>query len=482
MPETDPTPGPADYTIEVHDQLPPDYKAEEKLKAAGRKESGEWASFWSYKIGALIDGIAYLVSQAAGIAKFALAKILPVISATEGENADSIAALNAAIISDVLSVSVDPNEIRELISRGATAEAFEIMGRKLLEGIAAKLIVEEQLSPEQGIKSAYRFMGFMTNWVIKEGFQKFMLDVIGIEWLDQWDGITDEMFRSLGLSRHARAAFRPFFDTILATPLEWHYNKKYRPKMLSTGEAVRAHLRGGLPLDELREVLARQGYSDKDIGHLIAAIELPLSDSDILRLVHYKELTQDQAVALMREKGYSEERAIQIFTAGEIGPADALIDRRKKIWLDAYLDDLVHQGEFENAIDQMPMGDREKQAWKDLAAIQRVIPRKKLSLAQMNTAFLHATVDLVEWRRFIQSEGYDDKSIQILQVELLRSLADQPKDLSAGQLRAAFLDGFITEADYLARLKAIGFTDADARILVEGAKLDLQAKQSKQKP
>lgn len=462
--------------VNVDAPYPPDFIEEERLRQVGRKESGAWSFFWSFLPGVVVEIGAVVVSWGASLVKLVAAKILPLISATEGTDPTSAAELNAAMVADILDIKLDAAQMRDLLLRGAVAEAFEKMGQAVLEGITEKILTEKELSPEQGLKSAHRFMGFMTNWVVKEGFQAYILSNLKLPWASDFDGIADELFRSYGLSRHARSALRPWFDTILATPLEWHVNKEFRPRLLAPGEAVRAHLRGGLTLAELKEVLARQGYSDKDIGHLIASIELPHSETSLLKLVHYKEISQDQALALMKEKGYSEQRAIEIFTALEIGPADSLIDQRKRIWLNAYLDGLVHQGEFENAIDQMPMGEREKQAWKDLAAIQRVIPRKKLSLSQMREAFLHGTIDLSEWNKFLRDEGYNDRDAQILTLELLLDLKSEKKGVSLSQLRAAFLDGLITEEQFAEALKDFPYKEsARALILAQAIKDKLDA-------
>ncbi|MCI0350832.1 MAG: hypothetical protein L0Z53_15510, partial [Acidobacteriales bacterium] len=237
---------PLHTTIEVTDKLPRDYKEEARLYAEGLKDAGFWETFWATRTPSLFESWSWVLTWGSTKLKEALVQITKLLNAAESENAPETAELAAVFIEGVLKAKVDVAELTKMFQKGGAEAAFETIGKAIYDGLIELLIKQETLTPSNGLASAHRFLGYLTNWSIKEGIQKFIIGNLRMDWMGEFDGLADELFDKLGLQRHARAALRPLFDITLATPLEWNLNQQYRPKLLTAGEAVRAHIRGDL--------------------------------------------------------------------------------------------------------------------------------------------------------------------------------------------------------------------------------------------
>jgi hypothetical protein len=426
-----------------------DPKQQAKLAAEGHKEAGTWANFWANKWGAFGEAAGWVLEQGARIANFFISRLGTVMQKVQIDNAPELADLTGTLIEDLTGAPVDRGRLAEAMKTRGVLAAMDLMGTQIFNLLAYEFLVPEgeagralegapegrgigglpegKLSPEQGINAAQRFLGFLSSWAVREGNMRLLLDLLGWDIIEAYQGMGAELARNLSLGRQARAVLRPLTDICVATPLEWALNLQYRPKLMGESTAVRAFLRGAMTHEALLQELGRAGYSVEKINSIIAANELSLTDTDLDRLVRWGVMTDEQAVAELRRRGYSEQTAKQVLEANKLAAADTRLRDEVNRMVNLAADFNVPEEDFQSFIERVPLHEQEKAVLRNIVTLRRGVPSKSLTLGQMRQAFIDGIVDLEEFQDFVREEHYSLDDGQILTIQLLADFKEEEK-------------------------------------------------------
>src|SRR5262249_270497 len=150
--------------------------------------------------------------------------------------------------------------------------------------------------------------------------------------------LKDTMAQMFGLGRLTRRILGPAIDALVRDPLLWYVNKAYRPTLLGASAALQQLTRAKWSDAQVREELARQGYSDDRIAALLNEQRKFLATGDAYTLFRAGLLTTDAFSQNLRDQGFDAVTAAQVFTAHEHGTTIGIDDNTVAPAVRAFVD------------------------------------------------------------------------------------------------------------------------------------------------
>jgi hypothetical protein len=438
-----------------------DPKQRAKLETLGQKEAGSsfdlWSGFWA----GIMDGAAAIISTAVFLVDKVYVLAGKFFHAAQGEQNPEMWELAATIISDLTGVEVDAEALKKARFGSGRLAGMDALGKNLFNLLESEFVTQrdtetsgtapirdgsgigglpaDKLTPEQGIVAARRFLGFVSSFAIRQGNVATIAEFIPEEanFLKGFREYGEMMAKNLGLGRLTRLALRPLMTTLVADPLTWGLNKQYRPTLLSPKSAVRAWLSQHMTVDEMKEELALQGFSEAKIAATIQETlrELTLPQINVLRAFGF--LNDSDTKLFLKRAGYDEEVADFVIKAEdrlEVQHASRTIAGKL---VNDFLAGIISSDEMTQSFSRLALTDPEKAGLQGLAGELGQLPRRTLTLTQMREAYIHGTIDLLEFEDYLTRVGYRSDDRKILTIELLLDARADAQQQALAAERAA---------------------------------------------
>jgi hypothetical protein len=487
-PDTDPTTGLPiirKTVTEVADQ-DTDPRLRARMEAAGMEDAGWWNSAWAALWASIWKAAGNIVSVAAESVDWFYAIIALFFKKAQAEDNPAFPYLTAGIIEDLTGVKVDAEKIaaarlgsgrlgamnevgksmfnlltNEFLSTAAQGETGEV---PVAEGTGIGGLPTNPLSPEQGIDAAHRFLGFVMSYAIRQGNIDVLSEAVPMKMLQGFRGFGQNMARNLSLGRLVRMALRPLIDVTLATPLEWALMKQYRPTGLGPAEMMRAWWRDNATIEEVRESLARKGYSEKNIDRIIQDSGPLIPPGELIKYLFRGLTTENFVRKELAKQGYFEDRIVSLIETARPRLSNGEVI---KAFFRGITDEstmraeLQHRGYLTEQID---------------ALVE--LERPKLSDSELMHLLKNGEVDEEFVLEEFQKEGYSEQNAglkltarRIADHVAKRGMLKGARELSVPQLRAAFFDGVIDLGEFKDYLSFLGYEGDEAQILTIDAML-----------
>lgn len=402
----------------------PDFVAQGKAQATGAVQADFWGDLVrKYFIGHA-TGVQALVNAFVSIVDYLAADVVSLFGAFQGQGAPGFYDLIAVILGDLLGVEMSEQTIVDAFARKGSLAAFREIGKSYMNTIIGELQPQIPLTPAGGLASAQGWLGYILGFSVREGNIAVISDLLP-ELLDPLKGFTEygeSMRTALGLGRMSRQALHPIIQTLITDPLQWYVNQTYRPKVLGESLAVRAYNRGWIPREALDTEMQYAGYSDDRAAVLQADSVTYFSPNDAWELYKLSKVDISALTIALRLSGFdpnSNDNWIAARTAQDVKPyTDQLIQDWKGQWLNGY----ITLAQLEGFLDQLPMLPDVRNALYNALGQLGEYPRRKLTLAEVQSAFIEGIYILDDVQAFLKSEGYGDDAIEVLTLQTMLKL------------------------------------------------------------
>lgn len=433
----------------------PDLKQRTQLGVAGIQKSGGaeylWGAFWA----ALVDGVKMIISSLAGAFDEVISLIVPFLTASQGENTKGFYDLVASLLGDLLGVEVAGDDISSAADERGRIGAMNQVGADLINALVNEFIGNEpdagagsgpgglpgtegqKLTPEQGVKAAQAFVGFLLSFSVRQGNVAVLTDALSYHLLGQIREYGEMMAKNLGLSRLARRALQPFVQTLIATPLQQGLNKQYRPHVMDTKQLASAYIRGDIDRSDYADRLALEGFTDGDIDLLIKDTYTRLPLRHVLILQDNGFLSDDDAQQRIQALGFNTSDIPLLRQAISLEEVLGIDREYIKGAIADYHAGLISQQTLEADIDSTTLPAIEKAAYKRNAENRIVRQRKILSLGFMKRAYLDGQVSIDELLDHAKAEGYSQDDVDIIETEVLLQQAEHKAAAAAKARKVA---------------------------------------------
>lgn len=278
-----------------------------------------------------------------------------------------------------------------------------------------------ELSPEQGMNAARGFMGFAMSFAVREGNTDFFADSLPYGLGHAFKNITEDLSKALGLGRLTRLALKPLFQNMVSIPMTWAFNKQYSPTLLGAGELIRAFNAGLYSGDQLNEELSRHGYNQDRRNALQALHTKYPGEADLFLLELGNLLPNSEHRATLKRIGYSDDNIDLLLKAETLHEKRRLSLRLAELLVHPLLNGTIDIAAYSSVLNRFTLTEQEKQDFTGFASELLSHPRKRLSFAQITTAFLDGIVAVDQVAAYLHEEGYREDDIAILlQIDLFK--------------------------------------------------------------
>jgi|SRR5579864_5398011 len=403
-------------------------------------------AFWTM----IVKGLTYLISLLADVLDELLSKLAEFFLAAQGQQNKGFYDLTAALITDLTGLDVNGDELFGDFQQRGRVAAMQAVGGQLVDALAGEFAGTFQadaggvfkgtrgdgigglpavpLSPEQGMNAARAFMGFVMSFAVREGNTDIFASLLPYGIGEGFKAYAEDFSKSLGLGRLARLALKPLFQNLVSIPMTWAFNKQYTPTLLGADQAVRAFNAGTFTADMLNEELSRHGFSVERRNALQAVHTKYPPESDLFLLELAGQIDPATHTQLLQRIGYDGDQSALLMKAEQLHTERHLSIRLAETLVHPLLVGLIDIGTYTAVLNKFTFTDKEKQDLTGFAVELLSHPRKRLTFAQLTTAFVDGIVAVDDVATYLHEEGYAENDIAVLlQLDLFKLKAAQAK-------------------------------------------------------
>jgi len=409
----------------------PDFREQGKQFSQGVEDSGWIVKFFTTWILTIFKGSLVILRQVVDNLDFIFSVFMQVLSTLQGSQGTGAARLAAETLSDLLGVEVSPEVIQEGYRKGYVGGARAV-GARFFDQLKKEMEPGPPgyVTPQTGLFAAETFLGFVMSFAIRQGNLEFLVEMLPEEW--RWfTGLREYgelMAKNLGLGRLTRLALTPLFKVLIQDPLTWHLNETYHPTRMGESMAIKAWAMGKLSDADLATEISYAGYDPKLTEILTNEFSGKLSVSDVERLNAAGRIDEESAIFAIRQAGVQQGTAALMLDAERRRSGAAVVQQLVLDIRTMFLDRFISAENRDALWSALPLPEIQRSLLAVEADTMYQFPTKRLSLAEMQTAFVQGIIDLSDLETYLSDEGYSaDDQNTLAQLTLLKLQTDAAK-------------------------------------------------------
>jgi hypothetical protein len=346
------------------------------------------------------------------------------------------------------------SDIQELLRRGQIdqAEAIRLLTIQAVPEPLAQMIVSlasQELSPADAALAVLR--GNMSE---TEGLRVASENGLTAEQFNVLIGNTGEPPGVMDmLTMHRRGIIDQ--ATLIRGILQSRVRNEWIPALLgyqfqpmTTADAIDAAVQNHLSVDQARQIALLNGLEASAFDPLAATAGEPLSKTEMLRLFRQGKVTVDQVKQALRESRLKDkyvdtalELSVQIpplFTIRAMITSGSITDEQAA--------ELLHEDGYQDFVIKAVIHSAHK---------QKTVKVKELTEGMLSALYQEQAITAVQFREQLKAHGYTDaEAVQIQQIDDWR-IAKANRDNAISHLRSMYVGGKIDSAKVQAELNAL---------------------------
>jgi hypothetical protein len=375
---------------------------------SGTITSGAMTAAWVGKHATQVHGWSFVWNLITSVVDDILTGGVELLTKLQAQDNPKFFQLMQAMLEDTLGVSFREGALQSAYRRGGDIAAVKEGGALLLGQLASELGVTLPSPVGPGLRAAESLLGYIIAFSVREANVATFVSLIPEEYRFL-DGLRDynvDLARNLGLGRICRQALMPVLKQWIQDPLTRELNALYFPTKLGASSAIKAHNRGLLSDQEFAQEMAWEGYSERYVAALQKdqLVQLPMAD----------------AWELFKVGNYTSEQLQAAYQNASMDPAvsgdwiAAQIQKEIDPWVAALVTDWKTQLaggfiSFSTFADNVSGLSIQPQVAKAIIAATAALyefPRKRLTLAEMQSAIVEGILTFDDFAVWMRAEGY----------------------------------------------------------------------------
>lgn len=252
-----------------------------------------------------------------------------------------------------------------------------------------------------------------------------------------------------------------------------YYNKRWRPQRWSVSELTQLYALRQISEADFYKSMQDEGYRDNDIATALRLSEKVVSPGDVLSAYSLGMIEASDAVARLHQNGYAPADIQFLIELENTQRHQSDLDSISASAYSAFKKHLISEAAFR----QMRSAGRVPQDRIDLevqlANLETTAAKRDLSVSNIKAAFDNNVIAEKEAFQYITNLGLDPASVQILIETWKEEKAPKVNRINSGTITQAYKLGLLTYNQGIDKLKSIGWTPADAELLMSIAQRQL---------
>jgi len=403
---------------------PPDFRAIGGEIFEGIEGVGGLSDFWKKFFQAAVSAVLHALGYTIGLVGWFAGLLVKGLVKIEDAAQFGFDALASAAVSDLFGADIPIDARRGAGRAGGRQVAAKSIGDAVLRGLFGGIGGSSQRQLEPGTEGAQRYLTTTFNMALEGWLEGWIVEALSLGQIERFGDLDDKLAQVLGLSRLTSLAVRPAAEVLVATPLEWHLNKLYRPRLLSAAEVERQVAAGDWTEERGREELARQGYAEDRITAIFRGARRYLSVADLDYLYARGGMADTEVITQLKAQGFSEPIARALQRIAE--------DRRLDVWrrriadeaLAAYVRRDIDETRFRQLLTDSRIPDFERSFAVVLGGLRREFATRPMSMTDWEQAVKRGIRTRAEFRGFLATQGYSPADQLTLELLLMTDIRD----------------------------------------------------------
>jgi hypothetical protein len=428
--------GPSNPNLPTLPDIPtPDFAQQAQQTATGLSQGGFWdelwIKFWEHVSVGVVNAVQFGMSLIDDLAAVGM----NVLTAGQGISTPGFYDLMAATIGDLLGIEIDSSAFQSAFQRTGRFGAVQAIGAAVMSKLITELAPTPPLTPATGLASAQSFLGYVSEFAVREGNVEFITQLLPEE-LRFFEGLRSygtNLANGLGLGRLTREALRTMMKVLVSDPLTWYFNQTYRPTMLPVGSMIKAQWRGGMSADDVNQYLQWLGYRDQDMPQLFLDAQLLPSVNAFVAMNRTGFHDQDTLADRLTWAGIPKDSQQEYLDGIVAGRCEGYLNRTVERYLHLFENRWIDSDQCQTQLQNLGLSGVEIGFAMGSVAPSLEYASKELSMGEIEEAYINGLVGITYVSDWAHRQGYSQSDAQLLQYLILLR---QTKETSAATIAA----------------------------------------------
>jgi len=283
--------------------------------------------------------------------------------------------------------------------------------------------------------------------------------------------IFGRMYRATGMSHAGWHTSQTFLGATLLPRLQRYFAEKYRPRRFSASELRDLYALGEIGQADLTAAARSEGWREGDIAEWIKLAFKTLSESDVWDALHKGYKDWNWATARLRALGYDPADIPLLAQLNPMPPVNELTDVSKSTARAAYREGLISADALRTYLDFLHIKPEEIELIIGLENLQKEASDKRLSVGQVKSAWTSNVITDAEARHWLDLAGFPPEQIGVLLATWRAEIAPTFLKVNSGTVIGAYVEHIYNRQQAHDKLVSIGFSPEDATLELSLAEL-----------
>jgi len=363
------------------------------------------------------------------------------------------------------------NQIVELIdtvSKSSTVQSLtKLMGSLVTEPVLSILEEGAESGFEDPKEFARKFHGVMLSLSTAGSIISPGVEAITGGTIKNAGKIVEGIYWNLGLGFLGWQTLAPLLEAGLQPGLERYYKEKFRPMRFSASELRDLFALGKIGDTEIQNAAAELGWRDQDIKQWIELAYRTLGEGDIWTLYNKGDMGEEEVKTRLRAIGYDPNDFTWLFKANGNPDANDAKDTTAATAKKAFKEGIIGETRFSEILRKLKMSEEEIDLQVQLINLANETDARTLTVAQIKNAWEENVLTETEANFHLLQAGVDQDAAAVL-IQTWKA-ENEPvfRKLNSGTITNAYVEGVIDRGQAAAKLQAIGFSAEDAVLILD---------------
>jgi hypothetical protein len=358
--------------------------------------------------------------------------------------------------------------LKNTFANPVVKEITQIFGAAIIDpmlGILEMSAGDDQSDPKEIARS---LMGLVIDYNVATGLMDMTVSGLTAGTVGNAGDFIEAAQQSMGLGYIGNQVLTPLLANGLRPGMDRYYSKLFRPNRFSAAELRDLYALGEITPEALRTNAQFLGWRDEDIDQWIKLAFRSLAEGDIFAGYYKKYITEPEAVKRLRGLGYDPKDIPLLF---QLNPdPDAKEDKATSSATAraAYRDNLISSDELVTMLRTLKIGDPEIDLIIALENAKKKLDQKTLSVSQIKQAWTDNVLHDSEAEHWLTLAGFGEDEIRVLLLTWKEEAVPAYRKLNSGTILGAYVAGIVNRNTAKDKLLSVGYSPEDA-----GLELDL---------
>jgi hypothetical protein len=318
---------------------------------------------------------------------------------------------------------------------------------------------------------ARRFHGLMTAITTTGTLADFVAQATSLGQIKAIGTMVQSVYWNLGLGFLGWQTMAPILTAGLQPGLTRHYNKLYRPMRFSASELRDLYALGEITADELREGARSMGWRDADIEQWIQLAFRTLSAGDIWQAYHEGKMDQAEVTRRLRVLGYDPADIPLMIALNPAPPENEVKELSASTARRSYRENLISAEQLRTYLKLLDYSEAEIDLITSLEDLSREDAAKRLTVGQVKEAWTANVLTDSEAVHWLKQAGFPSQQITILLDTWKQEIVPVFVKVNLGTVIGAYVTHIYNRVQTYDKLATIGFSPEDATLELDLAEL-----------